>query len=52
MGNDRKGGFVHIPLSSEIVATDRTLAGSASLPEFTLLKAGKLVLEEAQGSLR
>lgn len=52
LGNNRRGGFVHIPLSSEIVASDRTLAGSASLPAFTLLKAGKLILEEAEGTLR
>jgi pyroglutamyl-peptidase len=48
----RLGGFVHIPLSSELVASDRTLSGSSSLPAGTLLKAGKLILEEAESSIR
>ncbi|MCU0800056.1 MAG: hypothetical protein MUC62_10375 [Candidatus Thermoplasmatota archaeon] len=48
----RLGGFVHIPLSSELVASDRTLSGSSSLPAGTLLKAGKLILEEAESTIR
>jgi pyrrolidone-carboxylate peptidase len=52
MANGRLGGFVHVPLSSELVASDRTLAGSSSLPMGTLLKAGRLIIDEAAASIR
>ncbi len=52
MENGKIGGFVHIPLSSELVATDRTLSGSSSLPAGTLAKAGSIILDEALRSIR
>lgn len=45
--NGRKGGFVHVPLTSEMVVKDASLSHCQSLSSEILHRASRIVVEEA-----